>query len=306
MEGEAAMSALKIACIDVGATKGIVQVFAYGDLTGITETHEFSITKDPNDFDVDFVNLCIALDKASAQCGGFDAISFGVAGRLKNGMLASAGKLHDWVGKSFVAMLKERYPGVQVLVDNDGAMLTAVEIIFGVLSDPRYYGKSVLVVAPGTGIAVCLALFIDGKYVIRPGEGSHMVVDMSGPIEENDDCCGMRRCVESASSGRTLERFAKQHGTTSDRLDDDTVNSLLVPQLAALVRNTVAQNLDVEVVVMSGGVPHKRPLLTPAIAEATHVELNGVLDVPEFILSTYEIGGLLGCLARWMIAHPQG
>lgn len=293
----------KIAACDIGGTKGLVSVFGYGSPRELTDSQEFSVTSDPNDYEADFGALCNALDKVGTNCGGFDAISIGVAGRVKHRQLASAGKLHDWVGQPIVEMLEERY-GVPVVIENDGGMLTAAEVTFGVLADSQHYGKDALVIAPGTGIAVCVAIYRDGKYIILPGEGAHMTTDMYGPGEGDEDCCGQQNCVESAASGRMLERQAAEDGKTAADLDDDEVNELMGLPLGALIRNIVDLHPTIDVVVMSGGITHKRSTLMETVESATTAELRGVIPTPVFVLSRFETGGLLGCLARWMVENP--
>lgn len=293
----------KIAACDIGGTKGLVSVFAYGNPEEITDSQEFQITSDPNEFSVDVMNLCDALDKVGTNCGGFEAISLGVAGRVKNGRIASAGKLHSWVDMPIIEVLQGRY-GVPVIIENDGGMLTAAEVTFGALADSRYYGKDALIIAPGTGIAVCVAIYRNGQYIILPGEGAHMTTDMYGPGEGDEDCCGQQNCVESVASGRMLERHAAEENTTPANLTDDEVNELMGLPLGALVRNIVDLHPTIDVVVMSGGITHKRPTLMETVESATTAELRGVIPTPAFVLSRFETGGLLGCLARWMVENP--
>lgn len=290
----------RIACVDFGGTKGLVQVLGLNGKP-LSVLHHFEVSKDPNNRDVDYSRLAHALH-ALKRHEGFDAIVVGFAGEINDGLVVNAGNLTAWQGTNVREVLHREF-NVPVLVDNDGAMLVANEIVFGVLRKPTYaQRKGGLLVAPGTGVAVTTFLRLDDRYKILPGEGAHMTVDFLGwnePTNAVPPCgCGQKFCVESRASGRVLEAEGDP-----EKLSNTTVNELLAPSLGALIANVI--NLlpgYIEVVLIGGGIPHKRSLLRGAIEQATATRLNGSRPTPPHLLAG-EAGGTQGCLAYYLLEH---
>lgn len=300
---------VRIASVDFGATKILVQVLGYrrqnqfgGEYppyVEITTEERIDTTKGPNNPEEDYLRLYEVLERLQAECG-FDGISVGIAARLdKLGVVAKGGSLR-WEGRNLARMLTKDF-NVPAIVDNDGAMLAAVEIVFGVLNQPEHQGKSGLIVAPGTGIAVCLFVQQGGRTVIYPGEGAHMVIDTTAKVSSDPTkVCGCGRpCVESMASGGAYERA----GINPALLSEAAIVANLAPAYGTMIANyTKFLPSQVEVIVMSGGISHKRPTLVAVTEATTTAELNGYVPTPEFFLSQYETGGVLGSLARWMLS----
>lgn len=308
----------RIACVDFGGT-GVRCLILEQDSSqdgpqGQPELRAISVlrgfqTSSPNDAAEDWFNLRVMLNQLNATFD-FDAISVGFAGRLnKQGVCTTAGNLTDWAKRrwNLREMLEEQYH-VPVLVANDGATLAAREIVFGALASPRLYGKSGLVVAPGTGVAVCAFLYLDGKYHILPGEGAHVVIN-GNPDALNPECCG-RLCVESMASGRVLKQYAKLYYGVADPslLTDSQVYAIMAKPLAGLIANQVRTLPNyLEVVVVGGGVTQHRPGLVAQVEHETRQQLGSGFDTPEFVISPHEEGGVYGAWAySWLQQQSNG
>jgi glucokinase len=173
--------------------------------------------------------------------------------------------------------LAERFAGLPVRVHNDAVCLAVAEHWRG-----AGRGKSDmlgLVVSTGVGGGLVLGgRLIDGASG-NAGHIGHVVVDASGP-----DCeCGGVGCLESIARGPAIAAWAvatgwqSQSGTARDVADDAGRGHPVAR--AALERAgcalgiaiaSVAHLLDLQVVVIGGGVAQAGPLLFDPLQAALH------------------------------------
>lgn len=311
----------KVASLTLGGTN------IYGQVGGVLEdrpglppaTFWFSqervlpTTKAPNDPTEDFRRICRILNALRDECG-FNAIVVAVAAQVdENGVLSPSGNLGPWSGLNLTEMLSEAFPGIPILVENDGAMFFSIEALEGVLRMDEYKNLSGMGIGPGTGLAVYGFVYNPktGLYTVDPGEGAHVVIDKTHPLPPPEERCGCKKyCVESMASGRVLEQLASKRGfVTSDgkpdvgQFDDNEVEALLAPPLGTLVANVAQhQPRKTKVLVVSGAIPFKRPGLTAAIAREVRGQLDGYVATPKVVRGKFPDGGLRGGLAyEWLV-----
>lgn len=216
---------------------------------------------------------------AASRGGCIEGIGAGVPGLIgSDGLIHSSVNMRPLDGFNLAAFLKEE-TGYPSACGNDANLIALGEQAFG--AGRRF--SSCMVITIGTGLGS--GLILDGRLWTGTGgfaaEFGHVTVDPEGlPCP-----CGNRGCLERYVSAGALVRTAQELlplellNTWGDRLDAEVVASLarhgevgaqeafqrmgrwLGTALASLV-NT----LDLEAVVIGGGVAASFDLLLPALS----------------------------------------
>lgn len=288
---------------DLGATKIVSEVYEPdpGASSGsgpptyrLLARRNSPTSKRPNDPDEDWHRIQADLRSLRSEVG-FEAFSGGVAARVdKHGVIQRGASL-NWEGRDLGQMVTDEF-GVPAITANDGVMFTAYELVFGVLANTNHNGKSGLVLVPGTGIASCVFLWHEGKYLILPSEGQH------NPYgdQQSTGCNCQQYCYESSGGGVFYERAHIDPLTLNDAQDINQISPAHGALVASFVRSLPTV---VDLVVVAGKVPHKRGQLIEAIEWEATRELHGYLPTPKFVLGSAEVAGTEGCLAYWHLAN---
>ena len=142
------------------------------------------------------------------------AIGVGAPGMVdRHGRLCFAPNLPQAHGVDWTALIGDRLPGREVLIENDANFAVLAEHRLGAA---RGYDHVVMVTL-GTGIGG--GIVVDGRVQVGSagfaGEIGHMVVDPAGP-----PCpCGRRGCWERYASGAGLGLLARE-AALAGRLDE--------------------------------------------------------------------------------------
>jgi glucokinase len=187
------------------------------------------------------------------------AVGFGFPGRLRidDGIVRSAGFL-DLIGIPLLSILKEQ-TGLPTFVDSDSNMAAFAEMKIGA----GVGKKEVVMLTIGTGIGG--AIISGGKLFYASGfspQLGHLTVDMNGDL-----CtCGRRGCVETTSSGTSLQNLiAKSSLPKNIRAEDllilekngDLIAREIVRKWAHPLRlaiDSIVATLGCELVLLGGGL----------------------------------------------------
>lgn len=203
-----------------------------------------------------------------------------------------------WQGLEFTQLLTKRL-AVPIIVDDDANAAALAEWTFGV---GRPY-KNLAVIAVGTGVGA--GLILNGQLFRGrggwAGELGHVVMLHDGPR-----CpCGHQGCLQTLASGHVLERAAASHGLS--RAQDVTMAAERGEIWAThsleecgywlgLAAANVANFLNLEAVIISGGLSRLSNFLWPALEETflTHL-MNGAQQQVALHCSTMpDTAGLQG------------
>lgn len=278
--------------LDVGGTKVLGRAFSLDAPDEVLAEHT-EPTPGGTDAVLDAIagvakTLMAAPDVVAA--GGVRAAGVGMPGLVSHeGVLRYGANLPGVIDLDLRAQLEERI-GVPVVVDNDANCAAWCEAVLGAAQGC----DSVFLVTLGTGIGG--GIILDGRLFRGAhgfaGEPGHMVVDPDGP-----ECpCGRRGCWERYGSGSGLGRFGREAAAagelgavlasvggdveairgdhvTDAALAGDAEARAVLERLAwwvALGLANLVNVLDVERIVIGGGVARAGSLLIDPVNEAFH------------------------------------
>ena len=206
-----------------------------------------------------------------------------------------------WRGLPVGRIVRDRVGELAVRLVGDGTAMAYGEQCYGAAQGADH----VLGIVVSTGVGG--GLVVDGRCIegARGNAGfvGHIVVDPSG-----DPCpCGRRGCVETIASGPSLTRRALRHGwqpgdgpanaravaasaVAGDEIAADAVASA-VGALARGVADAVVL-LDLDMVVLGGGVGLGIPWMADRLAVLLNEDLSRPIDVRRAVLAHH--AGLIG------------
>ena len=254
----------------------------------------------------------------NARVGG---IGVGIPGQVQDGVVRQAVNLG--IDECPLGELLRKRVGVPVVVENDTS--TAALGAFHVLRRHEPI-RSLVYLGIGTGFSA--GIVMDGQLYRGTnglaGEVGHVVVDPDGvPC-----ACGARGCLETVVSGTGLARqaeIARSYVPESlladaEQLDarfiytaarqGDRLAQYLVERSAAMLAQAVAWlvfGLDIDKVVIGGGVAREADLLLPVLRRELHARYGQSrlfnlfgLETKLTVLSGETEAGMVGA---WALAH---
>ncbi|MDF9841854.1 MULTISPECIES: ROK family protein [unclassified Paenibacillus] len=269
--------------IDVGGTK--TQLCLTDEQGNILEEHklETQLSRDPGKF---FNWLFDELEQSCIRNGGtlssLKGVGIGFPGVMneRTGTLTSAPAL-NWPAVDIRPLITARYPGTVVL-DNDVNMAALGEHAAGAAAGSGHF----IMITVGTGVGS--ALFLDGRLyrgagfaageigylIVKPGEYSAAAdpeYSEFGPfeMEASGTGIGAKAADYLHSGGRPslIRELAQggpvraEHVFAAARREDKAALQLLdqaYGHMAAVIKNIVL-TLDLELVILGGGVVEKNP-----------------------------------------------
>lgn len=269
--------------IDVGGTKTLLCLT--DEQGNILEEHklETQLSRDPGKF---FNWLFDELEQNCIRNGGtlssLKGVGIGFPGVMneRTGTLTSAPAL-NWPAVDIRPLIAARYPGAAVL-DNDVNMAALGEHAAGAAAGSGHF----IMITVGTGVGS--ALFLDGRLyrgagfaageigylIVRPGEytaAADPEYSEFGPfeMEASGTGIGAKAADYLNSSGRPsiIRELAQggpvraEHVFAAARREDEAALQLLdqaYEHMAAVIKNIVL-TLDLELVILGGGVVEKNP-----------------------------------------------
>ncbi len=281
--------------VDCGGTK--LAFAAYRSLTDqIPICPGFTITTSGN-YAEDLESLKTGIKRAAIEAGyspkDITAIGITLPGRLNAArtMLEAAGNVTEWVDKEIFRDLQSAF-GCHMILGNDGEGQALAEAIL----NPELAGKELLLVAPGTGIAIARIHDVDGRMVSMATEGAHQIINPLGSTPRMCGC-GHNNCWESYASGDGIE---KRYGKPASELTLEEWDEVAF-WMEVGIANCLSLHM-VPIVVLGGGV----------IAGQTHLVANLAKRLgsrrmntpsPDVIQSGFgERAGTLGALAMLTLA----
>ncbi len=223
-------------------------------------------------------NICAAARDVAGgtEWKNIDAVGVGSPGPLdhRRGVVITAPNLPGWENVPLADEVSAGL-GVRTFVENDANAACWGEYWVGAGKD---CGSMVLLTL-GTGIGS--GIILDGRLwrgsIGAGAEIGHMVIDYDG-----EDCaCGNRGCLEAyASAPATVRRFLRMKGETSGEVTADVIYEKALAgdatarkaleetgrYLGIAVAN-IANVLNPEMVLFSGGLAGAADILIPAIRE---------------------------------------
>jgi glucokinase len=264
----------------------------------------------PRGVGLDAEELFSHLDALVSRVTGdttFAGVGVGVGGPMSGpDGVGSTLNIPAWRGFPLRERLAERFGGLPVRLHNDAVCLAVAEHWRG-----AGRGKSdMLGMVVSTGVGGGLVLggrLVDGASG-NAGHIGHVVVDPSGP-----DChCGGVGCLEAIARGPAIAAWAVANGWQSQSgaardVADDAGRGHPVAR-AALERAgralgiaiaSTAHLLDLQVVVIGGGVAQAGPLLFDPLQAALHrhVRMEFARDVAVVPAELGQNAGLIGAAA---------
>lgn len=250
------------------------------------------------------------------ECAG---IGMGVPGFIDfiNRRITVSPNFPKWKNFPLIDILKENF-SERISVDNDANAFTLGEKWLGSASKM----KSFLGITLGTGVGGGVVL--DGK-IWRGADGSagefgHITVEENGP-----PCsCGSRGCVESYVSSYGLKRIAQRiYGDEFEKIFRDD----LPKELFKFAKNgdkraknvffeagrklgigisTVGNLLNIEGVIIGGGIGRAFEFLLPGIKEELNVRLQPLPRKRLKVLKSklFEKANLLGAVYPFIVSIP--
>lgn len=269
--------------IDVGGTKTLLCLT--DEQGNILEEHklETQLSRDPERF---FNWLFDELEQGCIRNGGtlssLKGVGIGFPGVMneRTGTLTSAPAL-NWPAVDIRPLIAARYPGAVVL-DNDVNMAALGEHAAGAAAGSGHF----IMITVGTGVGS--ALFLDGRLyrgagfaageigylIVKPGEytaAADPEYSEFGPfeMEASGTGIGAKAADYLHSSGRQslIRELAQggpvraEHVFAAARREDEAALQLLdqaYEHMAAVIKNIVL-TLDLELVILGGGVVEKNP-----------------------------------------------
>jgi glucokinase len=222
------------------------------------------------------------------------AIGAGVAGAVtRDGVVRYSPNISGAVELPVRALLAEA-TGLPVSVDNDATCAMWAEFELGAARG----ASDVVLVALGTGIGG--AWMLDGRLVRGAngfaGEIGHMVV-----VPDGIPCvCGRRGCWERYASGTALGG----EGVTLRARDGDPDARRAFDELAgwvALGLVNLVQALDVERIVIGGGLAESADLLLPRVRAAYDKEAVSPEHRPPVDIVAAELGDRAGAIGAALL-----
>lgn len=174
--------------------------------------------------------------------------------------------------------------GLPVTLLGDGSAFAEAEHWLGAAAGYRH--ALCMVVSTGVGAGLVLDGAVHLGVTGNAGHVGHIVVDMNG-----EACaCGSRGCLEGIASGTAIARFARAEGWRPDGADESAAAVAAAAErgdpialaafdragqaLAAGIASTAAL-VEIEAVVIGGGVAQAAPLLFPPLTR--HLETYAAL-----------------------------
>ena len=302
--------------IDVGGTKmaaGLV------DPRGAVVVHDTVPTPKGTDPEVEFEALLVLLDHvlSAADRPDISGVGIGAPGPMTwpEGALSPV-NIPAWRGFPVRSRLASEFANSPVRLRNDGVCMAIAEHWVGAARQhPSMLG---MVVSTGIGGGIVL----DGRVLNgasgNAGHVGHIVVDPVGP-----PCpCGGRGCAEALASGPSIARLAHEAGWRPSRPELGltgeavTIDASLGDPIASEVMRTAGRavgiaiasalaTLNVDIVVVGGGVARSGPLLFDPLREALgdYAHLAFARDVPVVAAECGVNAGLIG--AAGLIHRPD-
>jgi glucokinase len=204
--------------------------------------------------------------KRYEQWSEIKALGIGVPGLVSvDGIVKESPNFPDWKDVPVKQMLSEKF-GIPVIVENDANLFTIGEGSFG----NAKHCKNYVGITIGTGVGG--GIVIDGNIVHgckgMAGEIGHIVIHPSGPLCS----CGKKGCLEAYSSATAIKKIMFHQTGLELEAEDVAKLALKGDKVALKVFEkvgyhlgigiaTIVNLLDVEVVVIGGGVSKSWDLL---------------------------------------------
>jgi glucokinase len=278
--------------LDVGGTK-ILGVVVDTDGRVLEEVREPTPANDGAALVRAMAAAVTALRARHPDIGGIGA---GIAGAVtREGVVRYSPNLPGLV-EAPVAKLLAEATGLAVRADNDATCALWAEHVLGAAAG----AGDVLFVALGTGIGG--GLIVDGRLVRGAhgfaGEIGHMVV-----VADGIPCvCGRRGCWERYASGTALGG----EGVTLAARDGDATALRAFDELAgwvALGLVNLVQALDVERIVIGGGLAEASDLLIPRVRAAYDERAVAPAHRPPVEIVAAALGDRAGAIGAALLAR---
>jgi predicted NBD/HSP70 family sugar kinase len=182
--------------------------------------------------------------------------------------------LPGWTGTRIVEEVQSAIP-LPVAIENDANALAVAEKHFGLARNARNF----VCITLGTGVGG--GCYVDGKL----NHGGHFFANALGHIRLVPDglpcTCGLKGCLEVYANAAALVRYAEGSSAEavirSAREGDDNARQAIRELARHLAAGCamMAQLLDPELIILSGGIAQDNPFLAPEVEE----ELAGMLTV---------------------------
>jgi glucokinase len=279
--------------LDVGGTK-ILGVAVDNDGRVLEEVRELTPASDGEAI---VRALTTAVSSLRAR-HDVSAVGAGIAGAVtREGVVRYSPNISGAVELPVRALLAEA-TGLPVYVDNDATCALWAEFSLGAARGAR----DVVLVALGTGIGG--AWVLDGELVRGAngfaGEIGHMVV-----VPDGIPCvCGRRGCWERYASGTALGG----EGVTLRARDGDSDALHAFDGLAhwvALGLVNLVQALDVERIVIGGGLAESADLLLPRVRAAYDAQAVSPEHRPPVDIVAAELGERAGAIGAALLANGE-
>lgn len=289
------------------------------DATGTVVVSDAVPTPKGTDPDVAFDALLELLELV-LSAGGRPAISgvgIGAPGPMTwpEGALSPL-NIEAWRDFPIRAKIAAEFGHSAVRIRNDAVCMAIAEHWVGAAREHQ----SMLGMVVSTGIGGGIVL--DGRVLNgaagNAGHVGHIVIDPHGP----PCACGGRGCLEAMASGTSIARLATQAGWTPSRADlgptgeavtidaglGDPIASAVMRAAGTAVGIAIASalaTLDVDIVVVGGGVARSGPLLFDPLRAALddHAQLAFTRDIPVVGASCGVSAGFIGAAA--LIHRPD-
>ncbi len=180
------------------------------------------------------------IDKWLLQYPDINKIGIGCPGDIKEGVVLKASNL-EWENFEIVKLLKQKYSGFDIKIENDGRAATLAELHHGKLKDVN------------TGLFVVFGRGVGGSIIINNqiykgandlgGKFGHMVIK-SGPKARNCNC-GRKGCFESYCSIAGLIQTIKDTNYRSENREPlKNLGGLRVYELSSNNHPTVLKAIE--------------------------------------------------------------
>jgi glucokinase len=199
-------------------------------------------------------------------------------------------------------------------MQNDCVAAVLAEHVFGVAKGV----KDVVYITLSTGVGA--GMISNNKIVEGKGKNAghfgHTIVKKDGDL-----CgCGLRGCIETITSGKNIERRAREGGFKWN--NDDTFSAKEVfdayrkdePVAKAIIQETleyiaiflsnIINITDTEMIIMGGSVMHNADIIIPFVQEyITNNSIAAIAEGVEFVLP--ELGDWVGELGGLSLVFPD-
>jgi predicted NBD/HSP70 family sugar kinase len=207
-----------------------------------------------------------------ARYGTIDQVGVAAAGRLNpaRSELLIAGNLPQWCGKPMADRIASFTPDATRRVLGNDALAQA---LYEAYNNPDLRGVNFLLVSVGTGIGVAWVIWVGGKPIGIPTEGSHIELSALDYPNPEKCGCGQFNCMERLGSGDGAQQRFRKAAADIDLAEWEVV----ARDQARGIANLLQTNVLGTTVVYGGGVTEKQPHLRALVQKFLdeHAERTG-------------------------------